>query len=190
MAQEKFKIKNLKFKINDKILSCVLASILFFVFTGTSVYAESSYVLPYPSSMPGGILYKPHLVWEKIMKYWHFGNFGQFEYNLKQSDRYLVEAKTLFEYKQFLLGYSALIKSDSYFSQSPLYLELAKKENKNIEDKKNILRGAALKHMEILYRLKNEVPKTFEWTPEKSSSTALSLEDTISESIEIRKNKL
>lgn len=190
MAQEKFKIKNLKFKINDKILSCVLASVLFFVFTGTSVYAESSYVLPYPSSMPGSIFYKPRIVWEKIMRYWHFGNFGQFEYSLKQSDKYLVEAKTLFEYKQFLLGYEALIKSDEYFIQSPLHLELARRENKNIEDKKNIFRSAALKHMEILYRLKNEVPKTFEWAPEKSSPTILNLKGAISKSIGIRKNNL
>lgn len=190
MAQEKFKIEKLKFKISNKILLCVLASILLFVFSRAPVYAESSYILPYPSAMPGSIFYKTHLVWEKVMKYWYFGNFGQFEYNPKQSDKYLVEAKTLFEYKQFLLAYGALIKSDSYFAQSPLYLRLAKRENKDIENKKNILKNAALKHIEILYLLKNEVPEKFEWRPEKSSPTKLNLKEAISKSIEIRKNNL
>lgn len=175
---------------SGKFFAFAIAIYLLIAVFPRDVFAQSSYVLPYPSSMPGSIFYKPRIVWEKVMNYWHFGNFGQFEYNLKQSDKYLVEAKTLFEYKQFLLAYNALIKSDRYFMQSPLYLELARKENKNIKDKKNIFRGAALKHIEILYRLKNEVPKTFEWKPEKSSPTTLNLFEAISKSIEIRENNL
>lgn len=172
---------------NENFFCLFLLVLFFLVFLKAPVFAQSSYVLPYPSSMPGSISHKPRIVWEKIMKYWYFGNFGQFEYNLKQSDKYLVEAKILFEYKQFLLGYEALIKSDSYFLQVSSHLELAKRENKDIEDKKNILKSAALKHIEALDLLTNEVPKTFEWTPEKSSPTTLNLEKAISESIEIRK---
>ncbi|MDO8621161.1 MAG: DUF5667 domain-containing protein [Candidatus Levybacteria bacterium] len=184
MAQTKFKMTNGKFFV------FAIAIYLLIIVFPRAIFAQSSYVLPYPSAMPGSIFYKTHLVWEEIMKYWYFGNFGQFAYNLKQSDKYLVEAKTLFEYKQFLLAYTALMKSDSYFAQSPLYLGLAKKENKDIEDKKNILKNAALKHTEVLEFLKNEVPEKFEWTPEKSSPTKLNLEEAISKSIEIRKNNL
>lgn len=175
---------------SGKFFAFAIAIYLLIAVFPRDIFAQSRYVLPYPSSMPGSIFYKPRIVWETIMRYWHFGNFGQFEYSLKQSDKYLVEAKTLFEYKQFLLGYEALIKSDSYFLQVPSHLELAKEENKDIEDKKNILKSAVLKHIETLYRLKNEVPKTFEWAPEKSSPTTLNLEKAISESIEIRENNL
>src|SRR5690242_14133057 len=96
--------------------------LFFFIFSQPS-YALSSYVLPYPSTMPGGVSYKIHLVWEKIMQYWYFGDFGSYEYNLKQSDKYLVEAKTLFEYNQFLLGYNALQKSNDYFKNIEPFLE-------------------------------------------------------------------
>ena len=70
------------------------------------MFAESQYVLPYPSAMPGSFLYKLNLVQEEILRYWYFGDFGQFKYNLGLSDKYLVEAKTLFEYKQYLLAIS------------------------------------------------------------------------------------
>lgn len=175
---------------NEKFSCLFLLALFFLVFLKAPAFAQSNYVLPYPSSMPGSILYKPHLVWEKIMRYWYFGNFGQFEYNLKQSNKYLVEAKTLFEYKQFLLGYEALIKSDSYFLQVSSHLELAKRENKDIEDKKDILKSAVLKHIEVLDLLTNEIPEKFEWAPEKSSPTILNLKGAISKSIEIRKNNL
>ncbi len=83
-----------------------LVSILFFLlslFLPLSSFAQSDYVLPYPSSMPGSIYYKLHLAWESVIEYWNFGDFGQFIYNLKQFNKYVVEAKTLFEYIQYLL---------------------------------------------------------------------------------------
>src|SRR3989338_9822486 len=102
------------------------------------VYAESSYVLPYPSYMPGSVYYKTHLVLEKLERYWYFGNFSQFVYNLKLSDKYLVEAKTLFEYKQYLFAYDALKKSDVYFDKAFLFLNKAKEEGKNIAQKEKL----------------------------------------------------
>ena len=81
----------------------VFAALFFIILIPSSVYAQSSYVLPYPSQMPGGLYYKIHLIYENVSKYWYFGDFGRFDYNLKQSDKYLVETKTLFEYKQILV---------------------------------------------------------------------------------------
>ncbi len=191
MAQTNLKSQNSKLKMtNGKLFAFAIIIYLLIVVFPPAIFAQSNYVLPYPSSMPGSASYKLHLVWEKMMRYWHFGSFGQFEYNLKQSNKYLVEAKTLFEYKQFLLGYKALIKSDSYFSQAPLYLKLAEREDKNIANKKNILQNAALKHIEVLELLKSEVPEKFEWKPEKSPPTILNLKEAILKSIEIRKNNL
>jgi len=52
--------------------------LIFFFITMSRVYAESNYVLPYPSSMPGSIFYKIDVLKEKILEYWYFGNFGKF----------------------------------------------------------------------------------------------------------------
>jgi len=140
--------------------------------------------------MPGSIFYKVHLVEEKLLQYWYFGNFGQFYYNLKESDKYLVEAKTLFEYNQYLLGYNALKKSDLYFEKTLPFLMNAKKERKNISDNRTLLSEASKKHIESLLKIKSEVPETFNWTPEKSSATELRLFDAINNSITIREKYL
>src|SRR5260221_10309515 len=158
----------------------VLIFCLLYIFT-FKANAISPYVLSYPSTMPGSVYYKMHLVLEAFMEYWYFGNFGKFEYNLKESDKYLVEAKTLFEYNQFLLGYNALKKSDTYFQKTKPFLMRAQKEGKNISEKNNMLRQAAEKHIETLEKIKTEVPPTILWQPEKALSTNLNLLDSINQ---------
>lgn len=172
---------------NIKIFIFVL--LLFFLFTFPS-FALSNYVLPYPSSMPGSTIYKIHLAYEKIMKYWNFGNYGQFFYNLKQSDKYLVQSKTLFEYNQYLLAYDALSKSDQYFINTHPFLINAIKEGKNISENREILIQAAQKHIETLLKLKKDVPQNFTWVPEKDKPTNLKIWDAVDKSIEIRKKYL
>ncbi|MFH1832983.1 MAG: hypothetical protein ABH816_02340 [Candidatus Levyibacteriota bacterium] len=140
--------------------------------------------------MPGSIFYKVNLIKDKILEYWYFGNFGQFEYNQKLSDKYLVEAKTLFEYSQYLLACSALKKSNEYFENIYPNLIQAKKENKNISRKQQLFKEEALKHIEELIKLEKEVPNSFYWQPEKTSPTILNLKQLIQESINIRKTYL
>lgn len=163
---------------------------LFFFISLQTSYASSSYVLPYPSTMPGGISYKVHLVWEKIMQYWYFGDFGSYEYNLKQSDKYLVEAKTLFEYNQYLLGFAALQKSNNYWIKTLPFLEKAKKNGKNITDKREELRQAAAKHSEVLQKMQNDTPAEFTWTPEKNPSSVLNIHALINAAISLRQKDL
>ena len=186
MAQAKFKIQNLKFKMRWKS-KIFFVLILFSLFFPQRIYAESDYVLPYPSFMPGSLFYKLNLIKEEILKYWYFGDFGQFTYNLKQSDKYLVEAKTLFEYKQYLLGYQALKNSDKYFQRALPYLLRAKNEGKDIIQKQNKLKAAALKHIEVLGLIKQQIPRQFVWRPEKSFPTILNLYNEVEKAIGIRK---
>lgn len=168
----------------------ILFVFIFFLSSSSYTFSVSEYVLPYPSSMPGGFLYKLHLVLEQINKYWYFGDFGQFRYNLNQSDKYLVEAKTLFEYKQYLLGYNALEKSDMYFSSAPLYLKNAQLHGKNISEKEEALGQAAKKHGEVLKKMKNTVPAQFTWVGEKAQPITLNLVGAINKSIHIRSSSL
>lgn len=153
----------------------ILLVIFLSVFFAPQVNAQSPYVLPYPGAMPGNKIYKLNLIKEKLEEYFYFGNFSKFSYNLKYSDKYLVEAKTLLEYKQFLLGESALKKSDSYFKKLPLNLDKAKNEGKDISQKKEILKNASQKHIEVLGELRKEVPEKFNWQPEKVNSTFINL---------------
>lgn len=163
---------------------------IIFAFAAKPLFAQSTYVLPYPSFMPGNILYKPHVFINNLVKYWYFGSMGDYKYNLKQADKYLVEARTLFEYKQYLLGYKALQKSDEYFVNIPQALRKAKNENKDIGQKEKILKEASLKHIEVLSSLKLELPETFIWVPEKESQTTLRLLEAVNESIKIREKSL
>ncbi len=172
-----------------KIIFIVIIISLFCVLTPLS-YARSEYVLPYPSAMPGSIFYKLNLVKEKVMKYWYFGNFGQFFYNLKQSDKYLVEAKTLFEYNQYLLGYQALEKSNKFFLNTKQYLLNAQNQGKEISQNINILSQASLKHVEVLSDLQKRLPNSFVWTPEKDKATRLNLKEIIEDSIKLRQKYL
>lgn len=161
----------------------VVISIIFFLFPN---YTFADYVLPYPSAMPGNILYKINLVKDSLLKFWYFGDFGQFYYHLKESDKYLVETKTLFEYKQYLLAYKALQKSDDYFVKTLPNLNSAQKSGKNIKNDREILRSAVLKHTEILSKIIREVPETFVWKPEKEKPTTLKIKQKIDQSISIR----
>ena len=174
---------------NEKFIY-LFALVLFLFLLPRIVFAQSSYVLPYPSSMPGSLAYKFHLIYETLSKYWYFGDFGQFDYNLKMTDKYLVEAKTLFEYEQFLLGHKALQKSNFYFKNILPFLEVAKSKNKNIVKKRAIFKEASLKHVEVLKGLKREVPGIFVWKPEKSSPTTLYLQRTIENSVLLREKDL
>ncbi len=160
--------------------------VCFFLFLPLKAYAQSSYVLPYPSAMPGSFLYKPHLLIEKLSYIWHFGNLGKFHYNLTEADQYLVEAKTLFEYNQLLLASNSLKKSNSYFLKVKPSLEKAKKEGKDVSVEETMFKSASQKHIEVLLKLKADLPETFTWVPEKTSPTILKLHDEINSAISIR----
>ncbi len=173
--------------------SCLWKTLLLFVFflyLSTSANAQSTYVLPYPSQMPGNKFYTINQVIEKISYFWYFGNFGKTYYYQKLSDKYLVEAKTLFEYKQYLLAYKSLLKSNQYFEKIYPYLLSAKKEGKDISEKQKIFRQESLKHLEELNKLKNSTPEEFLWTPEKSKSIRLNIRSLIDTSENIRKKYL
>ena len=166
----------------------LIASFLFtLTFYPSPAYASSSYVLPYPSFMPGSLLYRPRLFLEVLQKYWYFGNFGQFKYNLKESDKYLVEAKTLFEYNQYLHASSVSLKfSDEFFIRTLPFLEKAKNEGKDISEMRRTLREASFKHIEVLNNLLKNLPEEFKWKPEKGTETTIHIKKEIENSISIR----
>ncbi len=155
-----------------KILLYVFFIISFFWWVPS---AHAEYVLPYPSVMPGNKVYRVARIIDRLKKYWYWGNISQIKYHLGLSDKYLVEAKTLMEYNQFLLAADALKRADVEFGQLPTYLTHAKKENVDIVTLKKIITEAAIKHNDVLSTLARVVPAQFTWTPEKAKPTDLNL---------------
>ncbi len=180
--------------VPTKILKILLVILFFFIFIllNSQVFAasaeKSNYVLPYPGMMPGNKLYRIYEIYDLLRKYYSFGDFSQFKYNLSMADKYLVEAKTLFEYKQYLLGYKALKNSDSYFKKVKPTLDSAHYHGKEVTDKSTLLKQAANKHTEELSKMRRDLPESFEWKPEKSTSTGLELWKAIDSSIKIRQS--
>ena len=137
--------------------------------------APSSYVLSYPSFMPGHKVYKVKEIFDKIYGIWCFGNLAQFKYNLRMADKKLVEAKTLFEYGQFFLGVKAIQQDGFYLNQAFLALEKAKKEKKGISQKREIFAEALKKHTEVLDEICKKTPDTDYWQEEKKEGQFLEI---------------
>jgi hypothetical protein len=171
--------------MNKKIvLIGVLFSVLY-LFPLSKPRAE--YMLPYPSFMPGNKIYKISRIVDSLNKYWYFGNIAQIKYHLNLSDKYLVEAKTLMEYKQYLLATDALIRSDNECKQVPLYVKHAELEKIDTSNLKTMIVGSMDKHEEVLTNLISITPIQFVWSPEKSQATTLLIHDNLEKSRTIRK---
>lgn len=159
----------------------LLASLFSFI---PSVHA--SYVLPYPSYMPGNKLYRISRFIDASKKWWHWGNIASAKYHLGLADKYLVETKTLFEYKQYLLALDALVRSNEHVGQIPAFIEAAKKEGKDMKAQGQIVVEAMDVHNDVLTKLVREVPAEFFWQPEKSSGSSLKIKELLTKSIDLR----
>lgn len=148
------------------------------------IYA--AYMLPYPSTMPGNKIYKITRMLDALKGYWYFGDIAQAKYHLMLSDKYLVEAKTLFEYKQYLLGQDALLRSDSHFSLLEESIMRIETNKKNATDVKRMVSEAADSHIALLNMLQTVTPEVFDWTPEKGEATHIPIHDMIANSKNIR----
>lgn len=149
----------------------------------SSVFAD--YVLPYPSFMPGNKVYKISRLVDTLKQYWNFGNIAQIKYHMALSDKYLVEAKTLFEYNQYLLAVDALHRSNIQFSLIPAHIAAAKQEGKDITVFETMVRDEAAKHKQVLNNLILTTPETFIWKPEKDQETTLSIRAEIQKAITV-----
>lgn len=152
----------------------------------TESVKASEYVLPYPSYMPGHRLYNASHFLDFLNQYWYWGTFASISYRMNLADKNLVEAKTLFEYKQYLLAVNALKRSDKNVSVLAPLLIMAKGEGKDIRQMTLLIVGEVESHIAILDAVQRSVPNTFLWQPEKLSATNLNLYKDIADAIELR----
>jgi hypothetical protein len=117
--------------------------------------------------MPGNKLYTVTRLVDRAKAYWHWGERAQKKYHMMLADKYLVEAKVLFEYGQYLLAVDALERSNARIRQASSEEQLAE-------------------HVRILTGIKADVPENFAWTPEKETPQTLELHILIDEAITLR----
>lgn len=170
-----------------KYLAVYIVIALYWVFfRPVSVYA--SYMLPYPSAMPGNKVYAVTRVLDSLKKYWYFGDIAQTKYHLELSDKYLVEAKTLFEYQQYLLAMDALTRSDAHFVRLKDTVRSVAANGKNPNDLVQLILGAADTHIALLNTLQLVTPKEFTWKPEVGKASYIPIHELISGSKNSRKD--
>lgn len=150
----------------------------------------ATYVLPYPGLMPGNKLYRVKEIVDCIGQYWSFGSFARHAYELRMSDRKLVEAKVLFEYYQYPLAVRALSISNDHFQKATHFLMRAGQEGKSIVAKATNLQAASKKHQEVLEALQSVLPEEFVWQPEKADSEEIQINELLEQAIEVRKINL
>lgn len=162
----------------------ILIIFLLILYLPNKVFAED-YVLPYPGFMPGHPLYKVSELIDHIQKWWSFGSFSKFKYHLGMADKKLVEAKTLFEYKQYLLASQTLPQYESHLRKVNFYLRQAQNEGKNISEKRIVFGNAIARHKEIFQGMEKELPENFLWTPEKAESQTIEIKKILEEIIKV-----
>lgn len=160
--------------------------IVFFVVLFSPRWAVAAYVLPYPSFMPGNTLYRVSRFVDEVKRYWYSGNLSSYRYYLGQSDKALVEAKTLFEYRQYLLAVNALDRSNAALQRVPETLQWAKAEGKNIEKYEREFGEAMEEHKTIIGKLFGELPEEFIWRPEREKPQTLRIHEELNRSARLR----
>lgn len=152
--------------------------------------AASPYVLPYPSFMPGSVLYAGSRMIDRGSRYWHFGTIASIKYHQKLADKYLVEAKILFEYLQYPLALDALARSTAQVHEIPLLLAALEREKKDDSVFVRTFGSEIERHNEVLVQLVGTLPEKFLWVAEKSAPKELLLRQIVGTAIEERNNVL
>jgi uncharacterized protein (UPF0332 family) len=163
----------------------ILLAILFFSLSFSPIHAID-YVLPYPSYMPGNPLYLVRQLLERAQEYWYFGDIAKVKYHMKMADKYLVEAKTLFEYGQLRLAIDSLHKSNYHFSSAVLYERDVIFDKKDNGEQKQELKEAGEKHADLIKELDSKLPDEIEWQEEKKQKEEISLSMLFKEAMVIR----
>ena len=151
----------------------VLYLILYTLYVILPLAVQAEYVLPYPSFMPGSSLYKISKLLDAAKRYWSFGNIAQLKYRMSMADKKLVEAKTLFEYKQYALAINAIYESTAQTASVPNYLEKATTQGIDMKEFDKTVCEQMNVHQEVLQQFQTSLPTAFVWQEEKKDAVNL-----------------
>lgn len=149
---------------------------------------QAEYVLPYPSFMPGSTLYKISTLLDSLKRSWYFGNIAQLKYRMALADKKLVEAKTLFEYKQYALAMKSLDLSTEHAKYLSPLLDKAKRAGIDTKLQRETICEEMTVHGKELETLKKNLPASFLWQEEKRIAVDLPIQTTLEDATHTRKN--
>lgn len=127
---------------------------------------------------------------DEAKRCWYWGNLASYRYYLGQSDKTLVEAKTLFEYGQYLLAMQAIRRSGEAIEHANQYFQNAKREQKIGRQQRQELSDAMSEHIRVLSSIRTQTPEEFYWSPEKESSQTLRIHQELDRAIGVREDML
>lgn len=126
-------------------------------------------------------------LFDEAKKFWYWGDLASYRYSLGQSDKALVEAKTLFEYGQYLLAMEALARSNALLPRAPDALKKAKQEGKEIGIYEREFGEAINEHKKVIVTLLEELPEEFTWHPERENPKQLYIHEELTTALHLRR---
>ncbi len=102
------------------------------------------------------------------------------------ADKKLVEAKTLFEYKQYALAMNAIYQSSAQVASIPRYLERATAQGIDMKEFDKTVCEQMNVHQEVLQLLQTSLPTAFAWQEEKKDAVNLPIGEAIDAAIQTR----
>lgn len=166
-----------------KIYMCLFLFVIFISYA-RPVYAE--YVLPYPSYMPGNKLYAVSKFIDKVRGVWSFGNIAQLKYRMSLADKYLVEAKTLFEYKQYAFAVNALKRSSIEIGFITPYVQNAQQKGIDMSQFRKLICEQMVVHQLVISALGVGLPESYIWQEEKKNAVDLPINLLLNEAAALR----
>jgi hypothetical protein len=160
---------------------------LLLLLTGSVAFA-ADYNLPVKPILPGHPLYRISRNLDRVRSWFLWGDIAKATYRLTLADKYLAEAKTLFELKQFPFAVDALERSNLEFERIPGFLENDVRDGRDIGAMRDKVKASSRAHVTILDALEPMVPEVYVWTEDDGEPIQLEIREQILLSVGIRKS--
>jgi hypothetical protein len=115
---------------------------------------------------------------------------SQLKVHRSLSDKYFVESKILFEYKQYSLAVNALVRSNIELERLPRIFEAVIKEKKEIHRIFTETKEDMTVQIQLLQQMKEIFPIQYSWEPENQQASVLKIGEEIDNAIFIRQSVL
>lgn len=119
---------------------------------------DVTYDLPYPGILPDSPFYLLKAFRDKLVSFFITDAQKQAEFDLLQADKRLVAAQYLLKeptHSNSLVS-TTVSKAENYFDESITNIAEAKKEGRLVNDFLDRLNRAGIKHLQVLYIMKNQ----------------------------------
>jgi len=123
---------------------------------------------------------------DKVRGIWSFGNIAQLKYRMSLADKYLVEAKILFEYKQYVFAVDALKKSSTEIGMITPFVQNAQQKGIDMRQFRKLICEQMVVHQSVISALSVGLPESYIWQEEKKNAVDLPINILLNEATAVR----